>query len=66
MVIGGDTLKGFLEASNGSSIMLEGEVEKGVVVFSLIIQGRRIRMLSKSGGFGSQTLLTDILSESKS
>lgn len=65
MIIGGDTLIGFLEASNGSNVILEGDADEGVVVFSLVVEGRRVRMLSKSGGFGAQTLLTDILSVSK-
>ena len=62
VVIGGDTLMGFLSQLERPDIMLEGEVVPGVVSFSVNMAGRRVRMLSKSGGFGSPTLLRDVLS----
>lgn len=62
MIIGGDTLMGFLGQLEKPDIMLEGEVVPGVVSFWVNMAGRRVRMLSKSGGFGSPTLLRDVLS----
>lgn len=60
MIIGGDTLMSFLKQASSMDVMLEGEVAPGVVCFSLNAAGRRVRMLSKSGGFGRVTLLRDI------
>lgn len=60
MVIGGDTLMGFLSLLKQPEIRLEGEAARGVVIFSALMGGRRVRMLSKSGGFGEKTLLKDI------
>lgn len=60
MVIGGDTLMGFLEALEETSLRLEGEVREGVVVSTILSRGKRFRLLSKSGGFGAQTLLLDL------
>ena len=63
MIIGGDTLMGFLTQLENPSIKLEGEVSAGVVMFSIVFQGQPLQMLSKSGGFGSRTLLSDVLCE---
>ena len=62
MIIGGDTLMSFLAQVSALDVRLEGEVAPGVVCFSLNTAGRRVRMLSKSGGFGQETLLQDIVS----
>ncbi len=61
MIIGGDTLMSFLEQVSSLDVMLEGEVVPGVVCFSVTAAGKRVRMLSKSGGFGRVTLLRDIV-----
>lgn len=60
MVIGGDTLMGFLALLECPEVRLEGEVVRGVIIFSVQLGGRRVRLLSKSGGFGEKTLLKDI------
>lgn len=62
MIIGGDTLMGFLSQLSAPEVMLEGETAPGVVCYSISWQNRRLRMLSKSGGFGGKTLLRDMLS----
>ncbi len=63
MIIGGDTLMSFLAQVSSMDVMLEGEAAPGVVCFSLQVAGRRVRMLSKSGGFGRETLLQDIVAK---
>ena len=63
MIIGGDTLMAYLEQENASDLQLEGEAAPGVVVFHFFNGGRKIRMLSKSGGFGTETLLTDVITD---
>lgn len=60
MIIGGDTLMGFLSLFDRPQVRLEGECAPGVVIFSLMADGRRVRLVSKSGGFGGETLLEDI------
>ena len=65
MIIGGDTLMSFLEQINSVDVMLEGEIVPGVVCFSVNAAGKRVRMLSKSGGFGRMTLLRDIIAMQK-
>ena len=65
MIIGGDTLMGYLSRVNPGDLRIEGEVAPGVVVFSFTDGTRRIRMLSKSGGFGPETLLSDVVSDTK-
>lgn len=57
MIIGGDTLMGFLSLLDAPQVRLEGEVLPGVVVFSVMLGGKRVRLASKSGGFGSENLL---------
>lgn len=61
MIIGGDTLMGFLSQLCTMDVTLLGEVLPGVVHFSTQVDSRRIAMLSKSGGFGSETLLNDLI-----
>lgn len=63
MMIGGDTLMGFLAQFGATELTLEGEVSLGVVMFSAMAADRKIRMLSKSGGFGTETLLGDVITQ---
>lgn len=60
MIIGGDTLMGFLSGLDRPDVLLEGEAERGVVIFSVMLKGRRIRLMSKSGGFGEEKLLEQL------
>ena len=63
MIIGGDTLAGFLDQLGTTEVSLGGEVSTGVVMFSVSVNGRRVSMLSKSGGFGNETLLGDVITQ---
>lgn len=60
MVIGGDTLMGFLDRLEDQEVNLLGESAPGVVLFSARVNGREVRMLSKSGSFGEATLFRDL------
>lgn len=59
-VIGGDTLMGFLKHMQSTNVMLLQEAAPGVVLFSIGLKGRDVLMLSKSGGFGADTLLDEL------
>jgi len=61
MIIGGDTLAGFLQRRSSPRLRLEGECAPGVAAFSLEMGAGRRRLLSKSGGFGEEALLEHIL-----
>lgn len=65
MIIGGDTLMGYLALQEALDLELEGEVTTGVVAFRFKGKSHPIQMLSKSGGFGNVTLLSDVLSKDK-
>lgn len=60
MIIGGDTLMGFFQNFDRGNITLIGEPMPGVVHFRMDDGSRVYNMLSKSGGFGKKTLLTDL------
>lgn len=62
MIIGGDTLMGFLSQVNVQNLEIEGEAAPGVVVFQVRCGDVPVRMMSKSGGFGPETLLDDVVS----
>lgn len=61
MIIGGDTLMGYLARRPSLDLTLEGEVAVGVAAFRLRDGEKTRLLLSKSGGFGSPTLLDDVL-----
>ena len=61
MIIGGDTLMGYLARRPSLDLTLEGEVAVGVAAFRLRDGEQTRLLLSKSGGFGSPTLLDDVL-----
>ncbi len=64
-VIGGDTLLSFLSLLGKIKIEPVCEIMEGLV-FSYVYQsGKKITVLSKSGGFGSETMLADLLEENK-
>lgn len=61
MIIGGDTLMGFMQQLPQAEISPIGEVAPGAVLFSAILESKDSRVLvSKSGGFGSEDLLDRI------
>ncbi|MBQ6322053.1 MAG: four-carbon acid sugar kinase family protein [Lachnospiraceae bacterium] len=57
MIIGGDTLQGFLNQIGVTQITPIYEVEMATVLFETMLDGRQEMMLTKSGGFGDETLL---------
>ncbi len=60
LVTGGDTLLAFMRLSGQTALAPLGEVQPGVVLSRMRFGGRDFNLLSKSGGFGTQTLLTDL------
>ena len=64
MIIGGDTLMGFMREAGFPEIRIREEVIPGVVCFTMRMNGRERPFLSKSGGFGRDTLFAEILKES--
>lgn len=60
MVVGGDTLTGLMQQMNVQELVPICETLKGVVCSEFVKDGRTVRMLSKSGGFGEADLLTKL------
>lgn len=60
MIIGGDTMLGFLQQVPWREITPVCEVELGTVLSSISINGDDIWVISKSGGFGGDDLLERI------
>lgn len=60
MISGGDTLMALADCLDCSGINPICELSNGIVVSELLINDRSIQMVSKSGGFGSDTELIDI------
>ena len=58
MIIGGDTLSALMDAIGCTALMPLCEPDRGVVLSELRYNGRRWQILSKSGGFGTEDLLT--------
>lgn len=63
MITGGDTLSGFVEQTGCEEITLIGEIKPGTVLSTMLIEGREVSVLSKSGGFGEEHLVSDIIRE---
>lgn len=57
MIIGGDTLKGFIEEINCEEINLLCEITMGTVLSTIDVFGRRAQIVTKSGGFGRKDLI---------
>ena len=60
LIIGGDTLSALMEALGCTSLTPLREPDRGVVLSMLEYAGQRYRILSKSGGFGGEDLLTKL------
>jgi uncharacterized protein YgbK (DUF1537 family) len=58
---GGDTVQGVLERLKCDEIVVQGEVESGVVHGILETDGKRLRLVTKAGGFGKRDLFLKIL-----
>lgn len=61
MVIGGDTLRGYLEQMNCRQIVPVEEIETGTVLSKIIDGEKEMWMISKSGGFGERNLVTNVI-----
>lgn len=60
LITGGDCLVGFMKHIGCHEIIPVCEVAPGTVLSELKIQGRIAGVISKSGGFGQETLFSDI------
>ena len=61
MIIGGDTLMGFMQQLPEAEISPLGEAAPGAVLFMALMAGHVSRIIvSKSGGFGTEDLLSRI------
>lgn len=60
MVIGGDTLLGFVQQISWQDISPIAELELGTVLTSIRAEGHRIQVISKSGSFGKKDVLMKI------
>lgn len=59
-ITGGDTLKAFLDEIGQDEMIPICEVSPGVVLSQIHFEGNGYYLISKSGGFGEQTLLVDL------
>lgn len=55
-VMGGDVLLALVEVAGARTLRVFGEVTTGVVVSGLLVDGVRLNVISKSGGFGEEDL----------
>ena len=60
MVMGGDTLLGFLKQLGVAEMKPVCEVLPGTVLSEFRYRGKTCRILSKSGGFGTEELLMEL------
>ena len=60
MVTGGDTLMAFMELADLHELTPICEYLPGVVLASVELEGKTVYLLTKSGGFGEQSLLLDL------
>lgn len=61
MIVGGDTLLGFLKQIDFPEIDLLAEVSAGVVAFRMRVKNEERVFLSKSGSFGARELFVDLI-----
>ena len=60
MIIGGDTLIGFLKSVAFKELRPVIELSEGVVLSELVLDDRNILFISKSGGLGNLDTLVEI------
>ena len=60
MVIGGDTLSGFLRKAGVGEIKPLCEVKPGTVLTEIARKGNKYHLITKSGGFGDRELLYEL------
>lgn len=61
LITGGDTLKGFLEQVGISKLRPICEVTPGAVLSGFTYKGKTYYVISKSGGFGKESLIEEVL-----
>lgn len=61
LIMGGDSLIGFIEKAGIKVISPVCEIQCGVVLSQLNYNGNTLNVISKSGGFGEETLFNDLL-----
>ena len=62
LITGGDTLQGFAASAGRYSLDPVAEILPGVVRARLELDGKRLDIITKSGGFGDERLLTTVAS----
>lgn len=62
-VIGGDTMLSLLEELGRVVVEPVSELAKGIVLSYVLHDGRRMTLLSKSGGFGSDNLIQELVND---
>lgn len=60
MIVGGDTLLGFIQQLKWQDISPIAELELGTVLASIRAEGQNIEVITKSGSFGEKDLLVNI------
>lgn len=60
LMTGGDTLLGYIQRLDEARLTPIGEFELGIVLSELLSKGNKTHVFTKSGGFGEETLLTDM------
>ena len=60
LITGGDTLLQGMNAMQVYRMLPLAEVFPGVVLSRVVLHGRERLIMTKSGGFGAESLLTDI------
>ncbi len=60
VVVGGDTLFGFMNRINATQLVPEKEIQPGIVQSQLLAGGKQQHIVSKAGGFGSDATLREI------
>ncbi len=63
MIIGGDTLRGFIEIVDSDEINLICEIALGTVLSQVNVYGGCAQIISKSGGFGTKELIFEIANQ---
>lgn len=60
LITGGDTLLAFMHRIGQNTLIPLSEPMPGVVLSQICYNGKKINLMSKSGGFGTDTLLLDL------
>lgn len=62
-VIGGDTLKAIADSLGIQEICPIAELQPGIVLNSAFYRGKKLLLISKSGGFGCEDSIVDVLKD---